>query len=129
MKLFTDKKTKIVCTIGPASDNEPMIRKLYAAGMNVMRVNFSHGTHEEQLAKIKIARSLEKEGIYLPVALDTKGPEIRTGKMEGGIVQVSKGQTIRLAMGKDILGNSERIGISYVGLYDDVNIGDRKSVV
>lgn len=124
MKLFTDKKTKIVCTIGPASDNEPMIRKLYAAGMNVMRVNFSHGTHEEQLAKIKIARSLEKEGIYLPVALDTKGPEIRTGKMEGGIVQVSKGQTIRLAMSKDILGNSERIGISYVGLYDDVNIGD-----
>jgi hypothetical protein len=60
MEIIT-KKTKIVCTIGPASDTPEMIYKLYEAGMNVMRVNFSHGTHEEQLAKIKIARSLREE--------------------------------------------------------------------
>ena len=58
------KKTKIVCTIGPASQTKEMILKLYASGMNVMRVNFSHGDHEEQLGKIKIARQLENEGIY-----------------------------------------------------------------
>ena len=124
MLLVTTKKTKIVCTIGPASDNEEMIRRLYGAGMNVMRINFSHGTHEEQGRKIAIARKLEKEGIYIPVALDTKGPEIRTGYMEGGKVEVKTGDIIRLAMGKDIKGTRERIGISYVGLYDDCKEGD-----
>ncbi len=124
MLLITSKKTKIVCTIGPASDSEEMIRALYKAGMNVMRVNFSHGTHEEQARKIEIARKLEKEGIYIPVALDTKGPEIRTGYMEGGKVEVKTGDVIRLAMDKDIIGTKERIGISYVGLYDDCKVGD-----
>ncbi len=124
MKLVTDKKTKIICTIGPASDTEEMVRKLYDAGMNVMRLNFSHGTHEEHIKKIEIARKLEKEGIYIPVALDTKGPEIRTGYMEGGKVEIKTGDIIRLSMDKSILGTRKKIGVSYAGLYDDCKVGD-----
>ncbi len=124
MFLITNKKTKIVCTIGPASDTPEMLLDLYKAGMNVMRVNFSHGTHEEQLEKINIARAFEKEyGIYLPVALDTKGPELRTGYMENGKVEVKKGHTMRISM-TPMLGNSERFSCSYPGLYDDVKVGD-----
>ena len=117
------KKTKIVCTIGPASDNKEMVRSLYDAGMTVMRINFSHGTHEEQLKKLEIARSFEKEGIYIPVALDTKGPEIRTGYMEKGAVKVSTGQRMRVLM-EPIKGDAEKFSVSYPGLYDDVKVGD-----
>jgi pyruvate kinase len=124
MELITTKKTKIVCTIGPASDTAEMIYKLYQAGMNVMRVNFSHGTHEEQLAKIEIARSFEKKyGIYIPVALDTKGPEIRTGYMENGQVPVKKGQVMRITK-TPMKGTSEKFYCTYTGLYDDVKVGD-----
>ena len=92
--------------------------------MNVMRVNFSHGTHEEQLAKVKIARDFEsKYGIYIPVALDTKGPEIRTGYMENGKVDVKKGQIMRITA-KEMVGNAERFFCTYTGLYDDVKIGE-----
>ena len=86
MLLNISKKTKIVCTIGPASDTKEMILRLYKAGMNVMRINFSHGEYSEQGAKIKIRNELEEEGIYIPWALDTKGPEIRCHKMENGKV-------------------------------------------
>ena len=121
--MFNMKKTKIVCTIGPSSDNEEMMYKLFQAGMNVVRTNFSHGTHEEQLRKLEIARSFEKKyGIYIPVALDTKGPEIRTGMMEGGKVIVKKGQILRITAEK-ILGTAEKFTCSYAGLYDDVAIG------
>lgn len=124
MFLVTNKKTKIVCTIGPASDTPEMILALYKAGMNVMRVNFSHGTHEEQLQKINIARSFEKKyGIYLAVALDTKGPELRTGYMENGKVNVDKGQIMRITM-KPMVGNTKKFSCSHPGLYDDVSIGD-----
>jgi len=124
MELITTKKTKIVCTIGPASDTAEMIYKLYQAGMNVMRVNFSHGTHEEQLAKIEIARSFEKKyGIYIPVALDTKGPEIRTGYMENGQVPVKKGQVMRITK-TPMKGTSEKFYCTYTGLYDDVKVSD-----
>ena len=123
MSLHIEKRTKIVCTIGPASDTAEMIRKLYESGMDVMRINFSHGTHEEQLGKIKIVRNLEKEGIYIPVCLDTKGPEIRTGYMENGLVQIKKGQILRISM-KPMLGNASKFSCSYSGLYGDVKIGD-----
>ena len=125
MFLVTNKKTKIVCTIGPTSDKPEMIYRLYEAGMNVMRVNFSHGTHEEQLEKINIARSFEdKYGIYIPVALDTKGPELRTGYMENGKVDVAKGQIMRISM-KNMIGNKEKFSCSHAGLYDDVKISDK----
>jgi len=123
MKLHTEKKTKIVCTIGPASDSAEMIEKLYDEGMDVMRINFSHGSHEEQLQKIEIVRAFEKRGIYIPVCLDTKGPEIRTGYMENGLVEVHKGQRMHICM-EPLLGNAERFSCSYKGLYDDVKEGD-----
>lgn len=124
MQLLTNKKTKIVCTIGPASDTPEMIKKLYDNGMNVMRLNFSHGTHEEQKKKLDIARDFEKKyGILIPVALDTKGPEIRTGMMENGKVDVKTGQIMRIAM-KPMLGTKEKFSVSYSGLYKDVSIGD-----
>ncbi len=123
MLLNIKKKTKIVCTIGPASDTPEMIMKLYQAGMNVMRVNFSHGTHEEQLGKIKIVREMEKQGIYIPVALDTKGPEIRTGYMQKGGVNVQAGQQMRILM-EEVVGDSSRFSVTYKGLFDDVKVGD-----
>ena len=123
MLLYTQKKTKIVCTIGPASDTKEMILALYRAGMNVMRINFSHGTHEEQLAKIQIRDELESEGIYIPWALDTKGPEIRTGYMKDHEIPVSAGQKMRISM-TDRLGDADGFSVSYSGLFDDVKPTD-----
>ena len=74
---MVDKQTKIVCTLGPASDNYDTILKMSRAGMNIVRLNFSHGTHEEHKARIDLVRKVEKEnGINLGILLDTKGPEI-----------------------------------------------------
>lgn len=123
MKLNISKKTKIVCTIGPASQTKEMIVKLYEEGMNVMRVNFSHGTHEEQLGKIKIVRELEKEGIYIPACLDTKGPEIRTGYMQEGGINVKAGQKMKVLM-SPVTGDDTQFSVTYTGLYDDVKISD-----
>ncbi len=118
------KKTKIVCTIGPASDTYEMVEKLIDAGMNVMRVNFSHGTYEEQKQKVDIARRIEKEkGILLPVMLDTKGPEIRTHKFENGCAVIKKDDVVRISM-KEMLGNNKIFSITYDGLYDDVKVGN-----
>ncbi|MBQ9930745.1 MAG: pyruvate kinase, partial [Firmicutes bacterium] len=87
------RKTKIVCTIGPASGNRETLRALMLAGMNVARLNFSHGNHEEHLEKINLIRDTRQE-LSLPVAilLDTKGPEIRTGTFEAGQVELKEGQ-------------------------------------
>ncbi|MDO5330244.1 MAG: pyruvate kinase [Bacillota bacterium] len=123
MLLNIEKKTKIVCTIGPATDKKEKVLELYKAGMNVMRINFSHGTYEEHLPKIQIARDLEKQGIYIPVALDTKGPEIRTGYMENGAIPIEEGQVLKISM-TPVIGNAEKISVSYPGLYDDVKVGD-----
>ena len=94
------KKTKIVCTIGPASDNYKTCLDLYNSGMNVMRINFSHGTYDEHLSKIKIADELfEKKGIIIPVMLDTKGPEIRTGLVEDDkTIKIKKGETVEVSV-------------------------------
>ena len=123
MKLNISKKTKIICTIGPASDTKEKVRELYEAGMNVMRINFSHGTHPQQQQKIDIARSFEKEGIYIPVALDTKGPEIRTGYMTGDALDIPDGHKMRISM-EECLGTLEKFSVTYNGLYEDVNVGD-----
>ncbi len=116
------KKTKIVCTIGPASQDMPMLRKLIENGMNVMRLNFSHGAYEEHLGKLLKARELENEGIYIPVMLDTKGPEIRTHNMENGKIEITKGQVTRISM-KEVLGTKDKISVNFPNLYDDIKIG------
>ena len=117
------KKTKIVCTIGPSSQDINILRELIKNGMSVMRLNFSHGDYEEQLGKLLKARELEKEGIFIPVMLDTKGPEIRCHDIEGGKVLIEKGQTLRISMTK-ILGNKDKISVTFDKLYDDVTTGN-----
>lgn len=118
------RNTKIVCTIGPASESEEVLEKVIMAGMNVARLNFSHGDHKEHQARIdtirKVAKRLDKT---VGILLDTKGPEIRTHSMENGEVELVRGQKIEVSM-TEVLGNSERFSVSYEGLIDDVDPGD-----
>ena len=117
------KKTKIVCTIGPASDNKEMLKKLIKAGMNVMRCNFSHGDHEEHAAKMQKLREVNEElGTNVAIMLDTKGPEIRTGNFVGGTTEFKKGQ-VSVITREDIEGTSNRFTVSYKNLYQDVKLG------
>ncbi len=117
------RKTKIICTIGPASEGEDKLRELMLAGMNVARFNFSHGTHEEQKAKFARVLKVSNE-LGLPVAtlLDTKGPEIRLRDFEGGKAMLEPGQTFTLTT-EEIMGTSEKASISYKGLKNDVSTG------
>ena len=120
----TMRKTKIICTLGPASESEEVIRELMLAGMNVARLNFSHGTHEEQRGKLERVKKVREE-LGLPVALllDTKGPEIRTGEFEKGKVELKKGQTFVLTT-EDVMGNEGKVSITYKNLVKDVQPGD-----
>ena len=117
------RKTKIICTIGPASESEEKLKELMLAGMNVARFNFSHGTHEEQKIKFERVDRVRKE-LGLPVAtlLDTKGPEIRLKKFEGGKVELKAGQTFVLTT-EEISGTAERAAISYKNLKNDISVG------
>lgn len=117
------RKTKIICTIGPASEQEDKLRELMLAGMNVARFNFSHGTHKEQLAKYNRVLKVRKE-MGLPVAtlLDTKGPEIRLKDFEGGKVELKEDQTFVLTT-EDVMGTAERASITYTNLKNDINEG------
>ena len=118
------KNTKIVCTIGPASDKENVLRVLIENGMNIMRLNFSHGDYEEHQKKLDLARKLEvEEGVYIPVMLDTKGPEIRCHDMKDGKIAIKKGQITRISMEK-ILGTPEKISVTFKELYDDIKVGN-----
>ena len=117
------RKTKIVCTIGPASESVEMLDNLIEAGMNVARLNFSHGNHEEHAVRIKrIREASEKAGKIVGILLDTKGPEIRTHKMENDAIELVSGEAIDISM-SEVLGNNERFSISYEKLIEDVQVG------
>ncbi|AOY74753.1 pyruvate kinase [Clostridium formicaceticum] len=118
------KKTKIVCTLGPASEEKEVFKQLVENGLNVARLNFSHGTHEEHGKRIETVKEVREE-LNLPVAilLDTKGPEIRTGKFEDPEVYLQEGQTFTLTT-REVLGNAIICSISYSGLAKDVKAGD-----
>ena len=117
------RKTKIICTIGPASESEMMLRKLIAAGMNVARFNFSHGTHEEHEAKFRRVVRIRRElGLPIATLLDTKGPEIRLRDFEGGKVVLEKGQTFTLTT-DEVLGDATRAAVTYKDLPADVAVG------
>ncbi len=119
-----DKKTKIVCTIGPSSQDKEMMKSLLMSGMTCMRMNFSHGTHEEHQKKIDTLREIEKEeNLIIPICLDTKGPEIRTSKFVGGSAKFIEGNETRIYMGVEKDGTAEAFGVTYTGLYKDVHIG------
>ena len=117
------RKTKIICTIGPASESEEKLRELINAGMNVARFNFSHGTYPEHEAKFKRLVRLRKEmGVPVAALLDTKGPEIRLRDFENGKIILEKGDAFTLTT-EEILGNQERASITYKDLPDDVQVG------
>ncbi len=117
------RKTKIVCTIGPASESVENLTKLVNAGMNVMRLNFSHGDFEEHGGRIKNIREVTKNtGKNVAILLDTKGPEIRTGKLKVEPIELVQDETIILTT-EEILGDKDRISITYDNLPNDVSIG------
>lgn len=117
------KKTKIVCTIGPSSESPEILEELINSGMNVARLNFSHGTHEEHLAKIKTIRKVRRK-LNAPVAimLDTKGPEIRTGNYNVDEVYLKPDDVFTLTT-RDVEGTEDIVSVSYEGLPNDVEVG------
>ena len=118
------RKTKIVCTLGPATDGEGVLREMMLAGMNVARFNFSHGTHPEHKARLEQVKALRKE-LGLPVAamLDTKGPEVRLKNFAGGSVTLEEGQEFTLTV-EDVEGDATRCAVTYAELPQDVKAGD-----
>ncbi|MBQ9737190.1 MAG: pyruvate kinase [Clostridia bacterium] len=119
------RKTKIVCTVGPASNNKETLSRMCLAGMNVARLNLSHGTHDEHKKNIDLIKSVREE-LDLPVAilLDTKGPEYRIGIFENKKIFLSDGDIFTFTT-EDIIGNEERVSVSYKGLAKDLSVGDR----
>ena len=127
MKDINQRKTKIVGTVGPASESREVLRELMKAGLNVARINFSHGGYEENKEKIDNIKAIREE-LDLPVALmlDTKGPEIRTGKQESGNdkVEIKEGDSFTF-VNEEIIGNETKTSISYKNLYNEVKPGSR----
>ena len=118
------RKTKIICTIGPASQNEDVLKKLCLAGMNVARLNFSHGSHEEHQKKIDTIKKVRTE-LQLPIAimLDTKGPEFRIRTFENGQIFLNDGDPFTFTT-DEVVGNQQHVSVSYAGLTRDLSAGD-----
>lgn len=118
------KKTKVVCTMGPNTNDKEVMRKLIQNGMDVARFNFSHGDHEEQKFRMDLLKELrEEEHAHTAILLDTKGPEIRTGLLKDGKkVTLQEGNTFVLTM-EDIVGDDTKVSLSYKGLAEDVQQG------
>ncbi len=118
------KKTKIICTIGPASSDEATLKGMIAAGMNVARLNFSHGTHPEHLERINLIKKVREElGVPLPIMLDTKGPEYRIRTFKDHKIHLKEGDTFTFTT-EQIEGDQTRVAVSYKGLARDLEIGD-----
>lgn len=119
------RKTKIVCTIGPACETADTLEKMCLAGMNVARLNFSHGTHEQHQQKIDLIKSVRTK-LDLPIAilLDTKGPEYRIKTFENSKILLNEGDEFIFTT-EDIVGNQERVSVTYKGLCEEMSIGDK----
>ncbi len=118
------KKTKIICTMGPATDRDGVLDALIAGGMNCARFNFSHGTHEEQAGRIaKVRAAAKKAGAVIPLLLDTKGPEMRLGEFAEGKVELKKGSRFVLTA-DDAPGDATRVSVNHKKLYTEVKPGD-----
>lgn len=119
------RNTKIVCTLGPASDNEEMLTKLLNAGVNVLRLNFSHGDHSEHKKRIETIKKVRDNlQVPAPIMLDTKGPEIRLGKFEQGFVTLKEGQEFVLTT-DTVMGDNSKASVSYKGITHDMEPGDK----
>ena len=118
------RKTKIVCTIGPACNNEEILTGMCLAGMNVARLNFSHGTHEDHKKNIDLIKKVrEKLGLPIAILLDTKGPEYRIGVFENGRIELCEGDSFTFTS-EDVMGNRERVSVNYKNLPDEMKAGD-----
>jgi len=121
-----DRRTKIICTLGPACSDEKTIRQLIEAGMDVARLNFSHGTHEDHRRTIENVRSAaDKVGRVVPILQDLQGPKIRLGEVKEGSVLVDEGERLTLTAAEIPESNGERVHVSYPTLADDVDEGGR----
>ena len=119
------RKTKIICTVGPASETEDILSGIIEAGMNVSRHNFSHGDHAEHKVRIEMVQNLaKKHNKHIAVMLDTKGPEIRTGKFEPKKVELQAGAEFTVYAGGDVIGDTTKCSVTYEGLANDVKPGD-----
>lgn len=118
------KKTKIVCSIGPASNQADVMEQMVLAGMNVARINFSHATMEErQLAQDSVREVRKRTGKNIAILWDTKGPEFRSGVLEGESINLVEGNTIRIVK-ENVVGNEERITVNHPQVLDNLEIGD-----
>jgi len=122
------RKTKIICTIGPSSENEEVLTQMCLAGMNVARLNFSHGTYEEHKKKIDLIKHV-REKLNLPIAilLDTKGPEYRIGQFAAGKALIAEGSTFIFTV-EDVIGDETRVSVSYKQLHKDLQPGNEVTV-
>ncbi|MFE8696988.1 pyruvate kinase [Cytobacillus sp. FJAT-53684] len=119
------RKTKIVCTIGPASESVEKLTQLIEAGMNVARLNFSHGNFEEHGNRIQnIREAAKKTGKTVAILLDTKGPEIRTNNMQNDAIELSAGNEIIVSM-NEVVGTTEKFSVTYAGLIEDIELGSK----
>lgn len=119
------RKTKIICTIGPASTNEDTLRRMMQAGMNVARLNFSHGTYDEQQEKIDLIKKVREElDLPIPIMLDTKGPEYRIRTFKNGKVTVKEGDLFTFTT-DEVEGDESRVTVNYKRLIQDLQIGDQ----
>ena len=117
------RKTKIVCTMGPATDNPEVLKNLMLAGMNVGRINFSHGNYKDQDERIKMFKKIRDElGLPIPLLLDTQGPEIRIGKFKEDKAVLVNGATFTL-LNDDTLGDDTKVSITYKNLYNEIDVG------
>ena len=118
------RKTKIVCTLGPASETKETIRGLCLAGMNVARLNFSHSTYADHQRRIDLVKEVREElGMPIAILLDTKGPEYRIRTFESGKIQLEDGDTFTFTT-DDVIGNRERVSVSYARLPEELVAGD-----
>ena len=119
------RKTKIVCTLGPSTDQEGVLRQMLQSGMDVARFNFSHGDYAEHKGRLDTLRALSAElGLPIPAMLDTKGPEIRLGTFINGVEKLVSGQKFTLTS-REVEGTSEICSITYKELPRDVHVGGR----
>ena len=122
---LTLKKTKIICTLGPASCTKETISAMADAGMNVARLNFSHGTYEGHAAMMDLIKEVRKtKRIPLPILLDTKGPEFRIGTFAEGRVELTAGGEFSFTT-EEIVGDERCVSVSYAGLCEEMAEGDR----
>ena len=122
------RKTKIICTIGPSCESEEILTKMCLEGMNVARLNFSHGTHEQHQTKIDLIKKVrEKLKLPIPIMLDTKGPEYRIKTFENGKIVLADGDDFSFTT-EDIIGNNKKVSVSYKNLLQDISVGDTITV-